>query len=336
MNFTIVNSLDEKVWRRFVDQHPQGNVFHTPEMFEVFAQAKGHRPTLWAAMNNNQQPLALLLPVQVSLLNGVLRRFTTRDVVYGGVLCASGAEGKAALALLLSTYKRDAAGGALFTELRNQSDLSDIQPVLQDQGFALEPHLNFLIDLRRPSEEIKRSMHRNVMSNVRKAQRMGVAVEDITSPDKLPAVYAVLAKVYEQIQIPLAPLSLVESAFKILYPRHMIKFLAARVNDNVVGVAIHLLYNDMIYAWYAGALRDYASYKAHDLLNWHMLEWGAQNGFRRFDFGGAGKPDQSYGPREYKAKFGGQLVEFGRNTYVHSQLRLRISQQGYRVYRRFL
>ncbi len=336
MNFTIVNSLNEKVWRRFVDRHPQGNVFHTPEMFQVFVGAKGHRPTLWAAVNNNQQPLALLLPVQVSLMNGVLRRFTTRDIAYGSVLCASGAKGQEALALLLSTYKRDVIGSPLFTELRNLSDLSDIQPILRDQGFALEPHLNFLVDLRRPIEEIKRSMHRDVMSNVRKAQRMGVTVEDITSPEKIQAVYTVLEKVYEQIQVPLAPVSLVESAFEILYPRQMIKFLAAQVKDTYIGVAIRLLYKGVIYAWYAGALRDYASYKANDLLNWHILEWGAQNGFRYFDFGGAGKPNQSYGPRDFKAKFGGRLVEFGRNIYVPSELRLSISQLGYRVYRRFL
>ncbi len=115
----------------------------------------------------------------------------------------------------------------------------------------------------------------------------------------------------------------------------MIKLFVARVEDICIGAAIRLLYKDTIYAWYAGAVRDYASYKANDLLNWHILEWGAQNGFKCFDFGGAGKPDQDYGPRKFKAKFNGRLVNYGRNICVHHPHRLRFSQRGYEVYRRY-
>ena len=63
----IVRQLDERLWREFVDQHPQGNVFHTPEMFHVFARAEGHYPTLWAALGNGGHVLALMLPVQITL-----------------------------------------------------------------------------------------------------------------------------------------------------------------------------------------------------------------------------------------------------------------------------
>lgn len=332
----IVRQLDERLWREFVDQHPQGNVFHTPEMFQVFARAEGHYPTLWAAVGNDGHVLALMLPVQITLLNGLARRFTTRAVVYGSVLCAPGAEGQDALVKLLYTYKREVKGGALFTELRNLSDVSAIQPALQDNGFGHEGHLNFLVDLERPTEEIWSSVDGNVRTNVRKARRQGVVVEEVTSGDKVPAAYAVLASVYERIQIPLAPLSLFEAAFEVLHPQGMIKLFKTCVEDACIGVAVRLLYKDVIYAWYAGTITEYAKYKANDLLNWHVLEWGAQNGFRCFDFGGAGKPDQDYGPRRFKAKFNGTLVNYGRNICVHHPLRLRLSEWGYEVYRRYL
>jgi len=110
----------------------------------------------------------------------------------------------------------------------------------------------------------------------------------------------------------------------------------AQVEDVCIGVAIRLLYKNVIYAWYAGAIRDYASYKANDLLNWHVLEWGAQNGFKCFDFGGAGKPDEDYGPQRFKAKFGGRLVNYGRNICVHAPVRLKLSEKVYSIARRFL
>ena len=336
MSIAIVHTLPEEEWRRFVEGHPAGNIFHTPEMFQVFARAEGHQPALWAAVDSSNRPLALLLPVQVTLMNGLLRPFTTRAVVYGSVLCAPGAEGQEALAMLLRTYKREVKGMPLFTELRNLSDLGDIQPILQGNGFVYEKHLNFLVDLQRPVEEIWSSVASNVRTNVRKARRMGVVIEEVTSLDRLPVVYAILARVYERIQVPLAPPSLFEAAFEVLYPRCMIKFFMAQVADTCIGAAIRLLHEDVICAWYAGTIRDYTSYKANDLLNWHVLEWGAQNGFSCFDFGGAGKPDEEYGPRKFKAKFGGEMVEFGRNTHVHSRLRLQFSQVGYRLYRQFL
>jgi len=334
MSIRIVNSLPEDNWRLFVDRHPVGNIFHTPEMFEVFAHAEKHEPCLWAATNPNQEILALLLPVNVSVLTSMLRGLTSRNVSYGSVLCAPGIEGQEALALLLKTYKNEVAGNPLLTELRNLSDLKDSQPVLQEAGFVFEPHLNYIINLCRPVDQIRHDMKGDVAQNVKRASRMGVVVEDISSIDKISDMYDVLTEVYKRIQVPLAPLSLFESAFRILYPRNMIKIIVARLDDVYIGAAIRLLFKDQIFAWYAGALREYSKYKAHDLLNWHILEWGAENGFKTFDFGGAGKPDQSYGPRDYKAKFGGDLVNFGRNTYIHAPLRLKLSSNVYEIWRK--
>ncbi len=41
MSVTIVRSLPEDEWRRAVADHPAGNIFHTPEMFEVFRRTRG-------------------------------------------------------------------------------------------------------------------------------------------------------------------------------------------------------------------------------------------------------------------------------------------------------
>lgn len=332
----IVRQLDERLWREFVDSHPQGNIFHTPEMFQVFSRAKGYQPTLWAAVDNSNRPLALLLPVQITLMDGLLRRFTTRAVAYGSVLCAPGLEGKEALAMLLRAYNREVKGSVLFTELRNLSDLGDVQPVLNESGFAYEEHLNFLIDLTRPREEIWRSIRSNARRNVKKARKSKVVIEEVDDLDRVSATYALLENTYKRLQVPLAGLSLFRSAFEILYPRGKMKILMSKVEGIDIGVSTLLLYKDIVYYWYAGIIREYASHRAGDLLVWHALEWGNHNGFRVFDFGGAGRPDEEYGVRDFKAKFNGTLVNYGRNICVHHPHLLRLSQWGYQLYRRFL
>jgi serine/alanine adding enzyme len=337
MSITIVHTLPEKEWRCFVEEHPQGNIFHTPEMFQVFTRAKGHQPTLWAATDGSDRLLALLLPIQVTLMGGLLRRFTTRAIAYGSVLCAPGSEGKEALAMLLQTHKSEAKDTALFTELRNLSDLSDLQSALNDSGFAYEDHLNYLVDLNRSPEAVLQSIGKRTRKKIRRALRHGeVVIEEIDRREQVSLCCELLQKTYAAAEVPLADWSLFEAAFDILYPRGMVKFLLARVDDSYAAASVELVYKDTIYGWYGGMDRAFSDYIPNELLLWHIFQWGAENGYKVYDFGGAGKPDEEYTVRDFKAKFGGELVCHGRNTCVHAPRLLWLSEQGYHLMRRWL
>ena len=337
MGIRIVRDLPEGEWQRFADECPTGNIFHTPEMFHVFAKARGYEPTLWVAIDNHERPLALLLPVQVTLMDGLLRRFTTRAIAYGGVLCAPGSEGKAALDMLLRVYTREARGEGLFTELRNLSDLGDSKPVLDGNGFTYQDHLNYLIDLNRPSEAILQGIGRRTRKNLRRALRRGeVIIEEVNQREQVTLCYELLRRTYAQAKVPLADRSLFEATFDTLYPKGMVKFLLARVSDTYAAGSVELVYKDTIYGWYGGMDRTYSSYIPNELLLWYIFQWGAENGYRVYDFGGAGKPDEEYGVRDFKAKFGGDLVCYGRHTYVHSPALLRLGKWAYETWRRFL
>ena len=74
----------------------------------------------------------------------------------------------------------------------------------------------------------------------------------------------------------------------------------------------------------------------NELVIWHILEWGANNGYRLYDFGGAGRPGEAYGVRDFKAKFGGQLVQFGRSVREHAPRLLKLSKSGYSIYRKLM
>ena len=47
--FRVVRDLDPSRWSAFVDGHPQGSIFHTPEMHRVFGETQRHNPAVWAA-----------------------------------------------------------------------------------------------------------------------------------------------------------------------------------------------------------------------------------------------------------------------------------------------
>jgi lipid II:glycine glycyltransferase (peptidoglycan interpeptide bridge formation enzyme) len=109
----------------------------------------------------------------------------------------------------------------------------------------------------------------------------------------------------------------------------MVRFSLARVGDVAAAVSVDLLYKDIAYGWYGGTDREYSSYMPNELLTWHILKWGAENGYRLYDFGGAGKPEEEYGVRDFKAKFGGELVSYGRDMYVHAPILMPIIAKLY-------
>ncbi len=336
MKFEIVQSLEEENWRQFLNENPMANVFHSPEFFQFLGQAKGYTPRLWAAISDGQI-YALITPTEVTLMDGLLTRLTTRMIAYGSVIYTPTSNGHQALAELLKVYTKQVGQDALFTELRNLSDLTDVQPVLENQGFKYEGHLNYLIDLKRPVEEVMQGIGRRTRKQIRRGLRQGkVTISEVSRREDLTDWYALLQRTYSTAQVPLSDISLFEAAFDVLHPRGMIKFMTATVEDTLVSCSAELLFKDIIYGWYGGTDRDYSSYVPNELLIWHLLEWGAEHGYRVYDFGGAGKPDEEYGVRDFKAKFGGDLVNFGRNVYVHQPNLLKISKFGYDIYQRFL
>lgn len=337
MRSTVVNSLDETTWRNFVFQHPASNIFHTPEMFEVFRRSKGNYPELWASLKDGGEILAVLPLVKVTLHDGLLNILTTRAIAYGGALSSPDSAGVEGMSSLVHAYIKKASGQVLFTEFRHLSDPSSILPVLEQYGFSYEDHLDYLIDLNRPPEQILENIGSRTRKHIRKGLRKGnVTIEILTQKGQILDWYNLIRNTYQTAQVPLADYSLFESAFDVLQPRGMIMFWLARVGEVPVAASAELLYKDVIYGWYGGVVRAYSSEVPGELLMWHILKWGAENGFRQYDFGGAGKPNEEYGVRDYKAKFGGILVCYGRNTYVTNKLLLKISQLGYKLYRKLL
>ncbi len=333
----VVQQIDEDVWRAFVAQEACSNIFHTPEMMQVFQQAKGYQPELWATVDGNDQLLALFLPIQITVLDRpFLRNLTTRAVLYGSVLCIPTPEGQEALDLLLQTYNQAVKGRLLFTELRNLADVNNLQPTLQKNNVAYEEHLNFLINLNQPQADIWKAIRSNAQRNVRKARKSGVVIAPVTDNAGLADAYTILQQVYKRIQVPLPDQSLFQAAFEILHPLGMFETLLAKVDGEIIGAMMLLLHKGVMIYWYTGTLREFSSYRASDLLVWCALELGHEQGFHTFDFGGGGKPDEEYGVRDFKAKFGGCLVNYGRNVCVHAPMRLQASEFGYQMLRRFL
>jgi CelD/BcsL family acetyltransferase involved in cellulose biosynthesis len=336
MALAVVNSVPEDDWHNWVNEHPTGNIFHTPHIFRVFARAKGHCPKLWAVVDEARQLLALMLPVEISHFQGLLRPLTTRAVVYGSVLCTPDSRGRQALHVMLQAYRWAAQTKCVYTELRNLSDTAALQAVLCEKGFRYEDHLNYLIDLRPSPDEVFQRFQPRLRSTIRHGLKKNtVTIVDARERKQVGDCYALLAKTYQAARVPLADRSLFEAAFDELHAHGLVWFTLAYVGDKPAACSVELLHGETVYGWYGGLDREYAAHTPNELLMWYILQRAMAAGYKQYDFGGAGKPNIPYSVRDWKAKFGGNLVCFGRNTCVHNPTVFRMGQAGYALYRRF-
>jgi lipid II:glycine glycyltransferase (peptidoglycan interpeptide bridge formation enzyme) len=224
-------------------------------------------------------------------LDGVLAKFTTHAVAYGSVLWTPGPEGEEALEMLVQAYQKKIKRNVLFTELRNLSNLEAIRPFLRKHNFEYQDHLNYLIELQNSPEAMFQNIGQRTRKNIKRGlKKSEVVIKEATGQKHVDICYELLRQTYRAAGIPLADSSLFQAAFDLLYPKGMIKFTLAYVGENPVAISVELLYKDVIYGWYGGMDRAYSSYVPNELLMWHILRWGAKNGYRLYDFGGCWKP----------------------------------------------
>ena len=65
----------------------------------------------------------------------------------------------------------------------------------------------------------------------------------------------------------------------------------AYYEGEIIGCMLALAFKDKIYDFYAGSIKKFYNKYPNDLIPWEVFIWGKENGYRVFDFGGAGKPN---------------------------------------------
>ncbi len=331
----IVHSLPYGRWIQFVEESSAGNIFHTPFMMEVFRGAMNYEPFLFAAINEvNNEVVSLLAVTKVNIFSKLLSMFSSRMISYGGII--HGADENKGLSRLLEYYDHSFKNKSLFTEIRNVHSTESFKGEMIAAGYQYEDYLNYVVDLRRDASSIFRSFSESRKRNIRALEKKGVYAKEVTEIKEIEKVYKILHQTYSRIQIPLADISLFESAMKHLFNKGMVKFFLAKLKDEDLASLVALLYKGVIITWYYGSNPEFQNLSPASLLIWHVIKWGSLKGYQSLDFGGAGRPNEKYGVRDFKVRFRGSLTNYGRYIKVYSPTILNLSKIGYQIYRKIL
>ena len=245
--------------------------------------------------------------------NALKRFLSRRAIINGGAHLESDiteSELRSLLNLCISKLRHK----AIYIETRNFKDYSHFRTAFEQCGFVYEPHYNFIVNTE-ALETAESNLGKSRKRDIRTSLRDGASVIDNPDECQIKAFYSVLKNLYEtRVKTPLFPVEFFLTLSKTTFS----KFLLVQYNDQIIGGTVCVFDDEKVYEWFAcGQDGVYKNIFPSTLATWSGIRFAAESGHKYFDMMGAGAPgDGGYGVRDFKAKFGGKLVEYGRFKYI--------------------
>ena len=247
MEFKIIKGigeLDKKKWSDFVYNHPNGNVFQTPEMFDVYTKTKKYEPVFLAVVNGKDEISGTLLVVIQKEYSGLLGNFTARSIIHGGPLIKD--DDPDVLDFILKEYNEIIKKKAIYSQFRNFGDWGSLKEIFIKNGFEYEEHLNILIDLTKSEEQLWKEVYSKRRNEVRRATKEGAYFSIENTEDVLKKCYEILQGVYNRAKLPIPDYNFFYNLYRMgSNPKLIIG--CAYYESEIIGCMLALSFKDTIY-----------------------------------------------------------------------------------------
>lgn len=322
MKIFLGDKINRTLWASFVESHPQGNIFQTPEMYDVYACAEHVMPMAVAAVEGDE--IVGILVAQYMTNGGALASWiTARSIITGGPLARN--NDPAIIQALMDAYKKQLPCRTIYSEIR------PIYPMNDMPGWKRVGHYNLVMRLEKTEEELFEQMHKERRRNVNQAIKAGLTFQELTTADEIQQVVALIEKTYRRKHVPIGYLNMFDKVQGLLKDyAHF--FGCYTAEGQMIAGQVRLCYGTLVYAWFAGSDEEYFKLRPNDFTMWNVIRWAREKGYKEFDFGGGGEPGKPYGVRDYKLKYGCEMFDYGRYVLAHRPLTYWAAAKAYALY----
>jgi len=311
--------IDYLAWANFVENHKNGNVFQTPDMFKIYEKTKNYEPILIAVENNTGELEGILLAVIQKEHSGILGNFSARSIIMGGPLIKN--DNPQILELILREYDNKIKSKAIYSQFRNFWDWKELTAIFEKNLFSYKENLNIIIDLNDTEEEIFSRFSKSRRKVIRGALKRNFLFSEGNEGD-LEKFYELLEVSYKRIGLPIPEIQYFYHLYNILGNSCRLLLLKDEETNQIIVASIGVIYNGTFLAYYLARTSDQTILRKNpvDFFNWKRFQWAKENGIISFNWFGAGKPGIPSGVRDYKSTFGGELINNGRFVKIHKPL----------------
>ena len=305
------NEIDIERWQKLAQVSLCSSYFQTKECYDFFSSLSFLEPFVFGVEENEK--LTGIVCGYIIADGGKIRHFfSKRAIIAGGVLLDNDISDKA-LKILLDFTIKSLKNKTIYIEIRNYNDYSIFKNVFEKSKFIYNKHLNFHIATP-DVEYVKSKMSSGKVRDIKLTQKNGAEIVEISQENDLKNFYEILKKLYQtRVKTPLFPYEFFEKIVKLSEG----KIFGIKYNEKIIGGSVVVFNQRTVYEWFACGLDGkFKNIFTSTLATYAGINYAAENGFERFDMMGAGNPKEGYGVRDFKAKFGGELVENGRFLYI--------------------
>lgn len=327
-----INSIDFSRWSQFIWEHPDGNIFQTPEIFKVYQNTPNYTPIIIVCQDTSGI-LGVLLAVVQKESGWLMGHFSSRSIIFGGPLVLN--NDLTILNYLILEYNKIIQQKAIYSQFRNLCTQNDKIETFANNKFNYEDHLNILLDLSIGETALFNGFSKSRKKGIKKAQHENFTIKISNEKADISDFYDLVKLTYNRIKIPLPPKShFIELANTLTSDDY--KIFLIKKDDITIIALFTLVFKKTIYGYYMGSTNDKEIIKRKpiDLLFWEVFKWAIDNDLQYFDWMGAGKPNKDYGVRDFKLEYGGQLVNYGRFEKIHNPLLYRLSSLTLKIWQK--
>jgi hypothetical protein len=302
-----------------------------PELFKPFAIGicnlkQSFREDKKSETINAQSSLRAVCVGYVTVEKSAIKQMMTRRaIIVGGPALADDCS-EEEVAALTNAVRKQLKPKAIYVECRNFNDYSRWKSAFAAAGFDYVPHLNFHVDTS-SVEVVEANLGKSRKRDIRTSLRDGATIIEKPTLEQVREYYAILEHLYKtRVKTPLFPFSF----FEKLWQHKDGRYILVALNDEIIGGTVCVEQEGKcVYEWFVcGRDGEWKSIFPSSLATYAGIKYAAEHGCARFDMMGAGKPDEAYGVRDFKAKFGGTEVEHGRFLCITKPLLYKIGVLG--------
>lgn len=328
MDIVEGSHIDIKAWTDLVSRSPVATWFQTHEAYTFFGSLSFLEAFAYAVEEEGRLKGVVVGYIQKD--GGKLMRFfSRRAIIYGGPLLADDISDEA-LTLLLQRLKKHVKNKAIYVETRNFNDYSRWRTVFEDCGFQYQPHYDIHVNTS-SLDVVNENLGKSRKRDIRVSLRDGATMVVHPTMAQIHEYYDVLKHLYTtKVKTPLFPIEF----FERLSALNSSAFLLVEYGGRIVGGTVCVgLFGVALFEMYAcGVDGAHKTIFPSEVATFAGLQYAAENGYPKFDMMGAGEPgDGGYGVREFKLKFGGELLDLGRYVFLCNPLLFNLGKLGVKI-----
>lgn len=312
-------------WNTLAQASATGTWFQSAEAHSFYAeQSELFKPFVFGLENDGTLRGVCVGYITVEK-SAIKQALTRRAIIVGGPALADDCTDDE-VTELMKAVRKELKSEAIYVECRNFNDYSQWKSAFAAAGFEYVPHLNFHVDTS-SVEVVEANLGKSRKRDVRTTIREGVSVIEHPTDEQVCEYYNVLDNLYRtKVKTPLFPLSF----FLALNKHEDGRLLLTEYKGKIIGGTVCVeQVNKCVYEWFVcGEDGVYPHVYPSSYATYAGIKYAAEHGCARFDMMGAGKPDEAYGVRDFKARFGGVEVEHGRFLCVTKPVLYQIGKLG--------